>query len=105
LAAWCRTSRWENPNLVANYKKYHNKGFEIYQVSLDRTKNTWVKAIKRDNLTWYHVSDLQYWNCAPAQVYNVQGIPANFLIDKQGKIIAKNIRGPALGMKLSEIFD
>ncbi len=104
-AAWCKPCRWENPNLVANYKKYNNKGFEIFQVSLDRTKDTWVKAIKKDNLTWYHVSDLKYWNSAPAQVYNIYGIPANLLIDKKGKIIAKNLKGAALGKKLSEIFD
>ncbi len=104
-AAWCRPCRAENPTLVANYKKYNPKGFEIYQVSLDRTKDAWVQAIKSDNLTWHHVSDLQYWNSAPAKVYNVQGIPANFLLDPEGIIIAKNLRGQALGNKLEEIYN
>jgi peroxiredoxin len=105
-AAWCRPCRGENPNVVANYNKYKDKGFTIYQVSLDKNKEDWVKAIQMDGLDgWIHVSDLQYWNCAPAKQYNVTGIPANFLIDKEGKIIAKNLRGPALGQKLSELLD
>jgi peroxiredoxin len=103
-ASWCAPCRGENPNLVANYKKYHDKGFEIFQVSLDQSKNSWIKAIKADQLNWHHVSDLKYWSSAPAKLYGVRGIPANFLIDKDGKIIAKNLRGPALGMKLKELF-
>lgn len=104
-ASWCRPCRLENPNLVNNYKKYHEKGFEIFQVSLDKKKESWIGAIESDKLEWVHVSDLQYWNSAAAQLYQVQAIPASFLLDKNGKIIAKNLRGDALEAKLSEIFD
>lgn len=103
-AGWCRPCRQENPNLVANYKKYNKDGFEIYQVSLDKTKEEWVDAIKKDNLTWLHVSDLQYWQSAAAQQYGISSIPASFLLDKEGKVIARNLRGEALGLKLAEIF-
>ncbi|OFX27685.1 MAG: hypothetical protein A2033_04865 [Bacteroidetes bacterium GWA2_31_9] len=103
-ASWCKPCRAENPNLVANYKKYSKKGFEIFQVSLDKTKQEWVNAISKDNLIWIHVSDLQYWNSPAAKLYNVSSIPANFLIDKDGKIIASNLRGEELGNKLKEIF-
>ena len=104
-ASWCRPCRVENPILVKNYKKYSQKGFEIFQVSLDKKKEAWINAIEKDQLTWIHVSDLQYWNSAPAKQYGVQGIPANFLLDRNGRIIAKNLRGDALEAKLSEIFD
>ena len=104
-ASWCRPCRLENPILVKNYAKYHEKGFEIYQVSLDKSRTAWESAIENDKLTWIHVSDLLYWNSVPAKVYNIQGIPANFLLDKNGHIIAKNLRGDALEAKLSEIFD
>ncbi len=103
-ASWCRPCRMENPNLVTNYQKYKIKGFEIYQVSLDQKKEDWVLAIYKDKLTWTHVSDLKFWNCEPAKIYGVRAIPANFLIDKDGKIIALNLRGEALGKKLTEIF-
>jgi thiol-disulfide isomerase/thioredoxin len=104
-ASWCKPCRVENPILVKNYKKYHDKGFEIYQVSLDKSRSALESAIQSDSLIWVHVSDLQYWNSAPAKVYSVQGIPANFLLDKNGRIIAKNLRGDALEAKLSEIFN
>lgn len=104
-ASWCRPCRVENPNLVKSYNKYNENGFEIFQVSLDKKKDSWINAIENDQLAWIHVSDLQYWNSAPAKLYKVQGIPASFLLDKQGKIIAKNLRGDALEAKLSEIFD
>jgi peroxiredoxin len=104
-ASWCRPCRVENPHLVNNYKKYNEKGFEIFQVSLDKKKESWISAIESDQLTWIHVSDLQYWNSAAAKLYQVQAIPTNFLLDKNGKIIAKNLRGDALKAKLSEIFD
>ena len=104
-ASWRRPCRIENLNLVNNYKKYNEKGFEIFQVSLDKKKESWISAIESDQLTWIHVSDLQYWNSAAAKLYQVQAIPANFLLDKNGKIIAKNLRGDALEAKLSEIFD
>jgi len=104
-ASWCRPCRIENPHLVKNYKKYNEKGFEIFQVSLDKEQKSWTSAIESDRLAWIHVSDLQYWNSAAAKLYQVQAIPANFLLDKNGKIIAKNLRGDALEAKLSEIFD
>ena len=103
-AAWCRPCRMENPNVVRMYEKYKDKGFEIYGVSLDRTKDAWVEAIQADNLTWTHVSDLKYFNSEAAELYNIQAIPATYLVDKQGKIIAKNLRGQALEDKLEEIF-
>ncbi len=104
-AGWCKPCRMENPNLVANYKKYNKKGFEIFQVSLDKEKDFWVKAIEQDQLSaWSHVSDLQFWQSAPAKVFGISSIPANFLLNREGKIIATNLRGPELGAKLEEIF-
>jgi len=105
-AAWCQPCRTENPNLVANYKTYHNKGFEIFQVSLDRTRDQWLKGIEDDKLgKWIHVSDLKYWNSVVVPAYYIDGIPASFLLDKEGKIIARNLRGEALSNKLKEIFE
>ncbi len=105
-ASWCSPCRHENPTLVANYKKYNKKGFEIFQVSLDKTKKAWENGIVADNLSWpYHVSDLKYWSSEPAKLYNVRSIPSSFLIDPQGKIIAKNLRGSALSAKLAEIYN
>ncbi len=104
-AAWCRPCRMENPNVVANYKKYNKDGFTVYSVSLDQTKEAWEKAIKDDGLVWEnHVSDLKYWQSEAARKYQITAIPSNFLLDKDGKIIARNLRGPALGQKLKEIF-
>ena len=88
-----------------NYQKYHSKGFEIFQVSLDRTKEDWLRGMKEDNLNWIHVSDLKYWNSVVVPLYGIQGIPANYLLDKEGKVIASNLRGTALGEKLGELFD
>ena len=104
-AGWCRPCRMESPNLVENYNKYSSKGFDIYQVSLDKTKEEWENAIKADNLNkWNHVSDLQFWQSEAARLYNVRSIPANFLLDPEGKVIASNLRGSALGAKLKEIY-
>ncbi len=104
-AAWCRPCRAENPTVVKNYNKYKEKGFTIYQVSLDQKKEDWTKAIEADGLSaWSHVSDLQYWQSAAAQKYGVRSIPSNFLLDPEGKIIATDLRGPYLGQKLSEIY-
>ena len=103
-AAWCKPCRMENPNVVRLYDQYKDKGFEIYGVSLDRTKDAWVEAIADDNLTWKHVSDLQYFNSEAAALYSINAIPATVLLDKEGKIIAKNLRGEALEAKLAEIF-
>ncbi len=105
-AAWCNPCRMENPNLVSNYAKYKKEGFEIYQVSLDRKREDWVSAIKNDHLEqWIHVSDLQFWKSVVVQQYQLDKIPTNFLLDREGKIIAKDVRGEALAEKLSEIFD
>jgi thiol-disulfide isomerase/thioredoxin len=103
-ASWCKPCRVENPNLVDAYKKFNDQGFEIYQVSLDRKRDAWEKAIKNDNLDWVHVSDLEFWNSSAAQTYNVRSIPANYLLNKKGEIIAKDLRGEALDKKLHEIF-
>ncbi|HEX2628710.1 MAG TPA: TlpA disulfide reductase family protein [Chitinophagaceae bacterium] len=105
-ASWCGPCRDENPNVVANYTKFKDKNFTILGVSLDRPgqKDRWLQAIKEDNLLWTHVSDLQYWNNSAAKLYHIQGIPQNLLIDPQGKIVGKNLRGPALEAKLCEIL-
>jgi peroxiredoxin len=103
-ASWCRPCRMENPNVVKAYNKYHGKGFEILGVSLDQEKGKWDAAIKQDGLLWKHVSDLQGWQSAPAQLYGVNSIPATVLVDTEGKIIARNLRGQELEAKLKEIF-
>jgi len=103
-AAWCGPCRAENPNVVKVYKEFNKKGFDVFGVSLDRTKEDWVKAIKDDNLTWTHVSDLQYWNSAAAKLYAVNSIPANFLLDENGVIIARNLRGDDLYNKVKEVL-
>jgi thiol-disulfide isomerase/thioredoxin len=102
-ASWCGPCRRENPTVVSVYKKYkdskfkNGKGFTVYSVSLDRDKNSWVQAITADTLSWEnHVSDLQFWNSKYAGIYGVRSIPSNFLIDGDGVIIGKNLRGPAL---------
>ena len=103
-ASWCRPCRAENPNVVNAYQNFKNKNFTVLGVSLDQAKPNWLEAIKADNLTWTHVSDLQYWNNAVAQLYHIQSIPANLLIDPNGKIIARDIRGEELQKKLKELL-
>lgn len=103
-AAWCGPCRKENPHVVKLYQQYHDKGFEILGVSLDRTKEEWVEAIRQDQLTWLHVSDLQYWQSSAARLYSVSSIPQTYLLDKDGKIIAKGLRSEGLAAKLSELF-
>ena len=103
-ASWCGPCRQENPNVVAAFNAFKSLGFTVLGVSLDRDKNAWLTAIKRDNLTWSHVSDLQQWSNEVAVLYGVQGIPANFLIDPQGRIIARNLRGADLIDKLNEVL-
>lgn len=103
-ASWCGPCRAENPNVVAAYQKYHSKGFEILGVSLDEDKSAWLKAIDKDELTWTNVSDLKGWSSSAAALYGVQSIPANYLIDKEGKILAKDLRGQALELKLAELY-
>lgn len=104
-AAWCNPCRIENPNVVNVYKTFNKKGFDVFGVSLDRSKEDWVKAIADDKLTWTHVSDLLYWNNAAAKQYAVNSIPANFLLDENGIIIAKNLREQALYDKVNEILN
>ena len=103
-AAWCRPCRAENPNVVRLYNEYSSNNFEILGVSLDRTREKWLQAIEQDGLPWLHVSDLKYWRSQAAQDYQVGAIPATFLIDPDGIIIAKNLRGVSLAAKLKEIF-
>lgn len=103
-AAWCAPCRGENPNVVANYKKYHDKGFTVFGVSFDKKKEDWLKAIKDDGLLWEQVSDIQGWNNAAGKLYGIQSIPQNLLLDPSGIIIGKNLRGPALGDKLEELL-
>ncbi len=104
-ASWCPPCRQENPNLIKNYQKYREKGFAIYQVSLDKSRAGWLKGIEDDKLDWIHVSDLKMWNSIVVTIYNIQGIPMNFLLDPEGKIIDRNLRGESLSMKLQEIFN
>lgn len=110
-AAWCGPCRKENPNVVKVYEKYHEKGLEIIGVSLDGNsrqkapKQSWLEAIEKDNLTWHQVSNLNYFNGPVAKKYNIQAIPAMFILDSDGKIIAKNVRGLALEQKISELLD
>lgn len=103
-ASWCKPCRAENPNVVKLYEKYKGKGFEILGVSLDKDQDAWLKAIEEDKLVWKHVSDLAFWNSIVVQLYNITGIPYTVLIDKEGKIIAKNLRGTELENKLEEIL-
>lgn len=104
-AAWCRPCREENPNVVRLYNQYKDQGFEVFGVSLDRTKEAWIKAIADDNLTWTHVSDLKYFNSEAAATYQINAIPATYMLDPEGKIIGKDLRGASLENKLKEIFD
>lgn len=103
-AAWCRPCRAENPNIVSVYKKYKDKGFNVVGVSLDRKSEDWLKAIEADSLAWNHVSNLQYFNDPIAKMYNVNAIPAAFLLDENGVIVAKDLRGPALEEKVAELL-
>ncbi len=103
-ASWCGPCRQENPNVVKAYNQFKDKGFTIYSVSLDQDKAKWERAIAADGLTWHHVSDLAGWNSVAGAAYGVKAIPQSFLIDPQGKIIAKNLRGEALAAKLAEVL-
>lgn len=103
-ASWCRPCRMENPNVVTAYNKFKDKNFTVLSVSLDKAKPAWVDAIKMDNLTWNHVSDLQGWSNAVAVQFGITQIPQNILIGPDGTIIAKNLRGPKLDRKLNKIL-
>jgi thiol-disulfide isomerase/thioredoxin len=103
-AKWCGPCRQENPSVVRAFNKYKDKGFTVFGVSLDRSKQDWMKAIGEDKLTWTHVSDLKYWQSEAAKTYNITGIPFSLLLDPNGIIIGKNLRGKALDNKLAELF-
>jgi thiol-disulfide isomerase/thioredoxin len=103
-ASWCGPCRRENPNLVDAFNTYKNKNFTVLGVSLDRGKEPWLKAIKEDGLMWTHVSDLKFWSNEVAQLYKISSIPQNMLVDPNGKIIAKNLRGEELQAKLKELL-
>jgi peroxiredoxin len=103
-ASWCGPCRRENPNVVAMYRELGGEDFEILGVSLDKDRDKWLKAIEDDELTWPHVSDLQGWKNAVADLYNVKSIPSTYLLDKEGNIVAKNLRGKELKNKISELL-
>lgn len=103
-AKWCGPCRKENPNVVRMYHKYNDKGFEVFGVSLDRTKEDWIQGIEEDGLVWTQVSDLKYFNSAAAELYNVSAIPFSVLVDPDGIIIGKNLRGKGLEKKLEEVL-
>jgi thiol-disulfide isomerase/thioredoxin len=104
-ASWCGPCRKENPNVVRAYEKYRNKGFTVFSVSLDNSREKWLAAIEKDHLIWEnHVSDLKGWQSAGSALYKVTGIPATFLLDQTGKIVAKNLRGESLESKLQELL-
>jgi len=103
-ASWCKPCRMENPNIVKTYKKYSVRGFTVYGVSLDLEKEKWLKAIRKDGLIWHHVSDLKGWKSEGAAIYGVKAIPASFLINKEGIVIAENLRGEKLSKKLEAVF-
>ena len=103
-ASWCGPCRAENPNVVAMYGKYHAQGFDVLGVSLDSKKEPWLKAVATDNLAWTQLSDLQGWKNAVATEFGIAAVPQNFLVDPQGKVIAKNLRGEELQTKLAQLF-
>jgi peroxiredoxin len=105
-ASWCKPCRVENPNVVKVYNKYHDKGLNIISVSLDKAgqKDKWIQAIADDKMDWYHVSNLQFWQDPIAQQYNVRSIPATFLLDENGMIIDKDLRGAALEAKIATLL-
>ncbi len=104
-ASWCGPCRRENPNLVENYKKYNDQGFEILGISFDKDGRKWKDAIIEDELMWYHMSDLKGWQSEAAEPYGIIAIPSNILLDPEGIIIARNLRGEDLGSKLKELFN
>lgn len=104
-ASWCGPCKAEMPNVVAAYQKYHDKGFDIVGLSFDQDKDAWVKAITDWEMPWIHLSDLKYWNTVASDVYSVDAIPDNLLIDPQGIIVARGLRGAALEARLAEIFE
>ncbi|MGM0647533.1 MAG: TlpA family protein disulfide reductase [Bacteroidota bacterium] len=104
-ASWCKPCRDENPEMVRLYKKYKDQGYEVLGVSLDEKRESWLQAIKKDQLSWHHVSDLKGWRSSAGNTYNVKTIPYTVLVDRQGNIIAKGLRGEALKKKLKQLFE
>ncbi|KFF04164.1 TlpA disulfide reductase family protein [Flavobacterium reichenbachii] len=104
-ASWCAPCRKENPNIVAAYKEFHDKGFNIIGISLDKKKENWIKGINDDHLDWLQVSELIYWNSEIAKLYGVRAIPANYLVDSKGIIVARNLRGEELQTTLKSLLD
>ncbi len=103
-ASWCGPCRGENPNVVAAYNRFKDRNFTVLGVSLDREKDPWVQAIRDDKLDWTHVSDLKFWNSQVVPLYHIEGIPFNVLLDPEGKVIASNLRGPALEQELEKLL-
>ncbi|NCB08713.1 MAG: TlpA family protein disulfide reductase [Bacteroidia bacterium] len=103
-ASWCGPCRQENPNVVAVFLEFKEKGFGVFGVSLDRDRDAWLKAVQDDQLSWQHVSDLAYWQNAAAQLYAVNSIPSNLIVDRTGKIVAKNKRGDELRSTIAELL-
>jgi peroxiredoxin len=105
-ASWCKPCREAHPSMVKTYWRYRARGFEIFQVSLDQDREAWISAIRDDRLSgWLHGSDLKYWNSPAARRYYVSSLPSSFLLDRDGRILAKNLKGEDLEKKLSEIFE
>ena len=104
-ASWCAPCREENPNVVKQFNTFSNKGFTVLGVSLDNNRDAWLKAIKDDNLTWSHISELKQWDSNVVKLYSIEGIPMSYLLDKEGKIIGKNLRGQELEQMLSKILN
>lgn len=103
-ASWCGPCRNENPNVVALYNEFHSKGFNIIGVSLDSDLEKWKQAIKKDNITWIQISNLKEWNEPIAKIYEVNQIPSTFLLDASGKIVAVDLRGDDLKLKIKELL-
>ena len=103
-ASWCGPCRQEMPNVIANYERYHQKGFEVVGVSFDQKQEAWINAVQQLGMRWPQMSDLKGWKCAASDVYGIRSIPSSVLVDPQGTIIAIDLRGEALGKKLAEIY-
>ncbi|WP_340198529.1 redoxin domain-containing protein [Ascidiimonas sp. W6] len=103
-ASWCKPCRIENPRVVKMYHKYHDQGLNIIGVSLDKNADDWKKAIQADSLSWQHVSNLKFWQDPIARMYNIREVPSTYILDKEGKIVAKNLRGDALDAKVAELL-